>query len=377
MYIIYLIFAFNKFSVTTDLLEKAHTVFVFFVLIIGVIIVHIGEQIWKRKTRDRELKMTPSQLQALREELQQMFASFKTEITCLTQEQVQQAASGIASGVNVSMERLIKQYDCSVQAKFGNTHKAMDALDKRTESLEQSNKNLFQQCDQLSRDMQRLQSALEIAESDVPIVTADPNWDRATDGTIIRIRAEEPIPKCAALQALDAWLSEYKGKFICNNDDSKDSKSFVLKFTGPSGLAKTRVSKALASLRGQDGNWMAFEAKITEVSSAGGDSGSARVVRLSPGPDKSPKQVAREIAAKHLRNLLQQAVPRKRFFFNKTDGKISCDWIPIARVEPAEDKPVSIEWNNSSPLIGEIDKKDIVSRFCDSGRVPVQESWAI
>ena len=206
----------------------------------------------------------------------------------------------------------------------------------------------------------------------------DPNWDRAPDGTIIRVYVAEQISKQAAMQALEPWLSGYSGKYICNNDANKDSRRFVLKFTGPSGVAKTRVSKALESLRDGDRNWRVFEAQIPSNGGNGGSNGDGtRAVKLSISRDKSRKQVAKEIAGKRLKIVLQQSMPSKRFYFSKYDGKVSCEWIPIARVEPTEDKSVSIEWNNSSPLIAEFDKKEIVSRFRDSGRVPVQETWSI
>lgn len=231
--------------------------------------------------------------------------------------------------------------------------------------------------EKLRQDIDLLRDALEIAESATPQVTHDPKWDRVPDGTIIKVTAKEPISKQSAMQALDAWLLEFKGKYIWSDVVSKEAQSFIIKFMGPPGTAKQRVTRALSSLRGEDGNWTKFAAKLPVEAGTGDDGGDVRNVHLSVGPDKSSKQVSTEISGKRLRDILAQALPGKRCFFSRNDGKISSGWTSPAKVVPNPDKSVTIEWNNASPLAGQIDKQDVVKRFRDGGKEAVREEWVI
>ena len=158
---------FNFINIKTDVLGKINIfyLFVFFVwalLITGAIDFRYHLKQWKNRTNvSGHLKLPQPNVE--RDELQQMFA--KSEISQLTQEQIQSASSGIATGVNVSMERLIKQYDTTAQKKFTAMHNIIHEVDKRADKLSKGNEELFAKCDQLSHDMGHLRTALEVAEA--------------------------------------------------------------------------------------------------------------------------------------------------------------------------------------------------------------------
>ena len=222
-----------------------------------------------------------------RAELNSLLAAFKEEVGEITRTQVERSASAVTASVtasiNSSMSRLITTYDAGIQKKLDTVDKSLTDLRTRTTGIEQSNKELFAKCAAIHAQMSVLENALAVAEADTPHHQHDPSWDRMPDGTIIRLRSAEPILKSEALQAIDGWFTEFKHQSSVIGDDSAKSKSYVIKFTGPNGLAKAHAQKALAKLRGPDRQWIQFSAQVQVPPGLGLDGSSLKSVRVTLG----------------------------------------------------------------------------------------------
>ena len=349
--------------------------------------------------------------QISRKELTDLFENFKDAIAGITKAQVERASKSIGDQVGSSMQRLIVKYDEGMQKKLGRLDRSIEDLKARAESLEESHQEIFKKCadlsqqidgkvqslhgragnlqksnddlvnkcEGLSRQYEHLAKTLEVAESAPTQVTLqDPGWERDIDGTIIRISAREPVPRAEVIKSLEGLLDEYKDKVIFSGTNDADNKQYTIKFTGPTGVAKDRVGKVLGRQRQHDGTWQEFYAKVRPLSGAALSDDNIRTIRLSISDDKSPRQVAREIAGKKLREILKDMLPGKRLYFARETGKISCNWVGVARVDPKPDRTVNIEWNVHSPLYSDINKDDAVARFrLVNGTTPIHEEWAI
>ena len=314
-----------------------------------------------------------------REELLGLFESFKNEISGITKAQTEKATESMGTQIGGTMQRLITKYDEGVQEKYGQLEKKISCLNERTGSLEKSNGELFQKCADLDKKIGEFARTLEIAETATPAPTQppyNPNWDREADGTIIKVNANEVVPREDVIKALEGLLGEFKDRTIMSGSNSADSKAYTIKFTGPTGTAKQRVQKVLASQRRADGTWNEYSVKVRDPSDDSGD-GRLKLVRLSIGEDKSSKQIATEIAGKKLRDILSEVYPAKQFYLSKADGKISSNWINIAMVVPQPDKSVTIDWQVNSPLYSSINVEDVAVRFrlANGSAAATQEVW--
>ncbi len=48
--------------------------------------------------------------------------------------------------------------------------------------------------------------------------------------------------------------------------------------------------------------------------------------------DKNGMQTKRELLCKTLEKVLKEMLPQSEFFAKKTDGSVTSDWVPIARI---------------------------------------------
>ena len=310
-----------------------------------------------------------------RDELQTLFNSFKKEIKEITRVQCENSVSSMSTHVDASMQRLVRAYDVNVQAKLGAVEKELQSLDSRITSSEQSQGLLQGQLQHLTKKYDEMAKSIEMAEATPAQGVPDSSWDRIPDGTILRINAAEPIYKPDMLLAIERLLAEHKGQYVVSGAHDQASRNYTIKFTGLAGVAKTRVQRALASTRRFDGQWEKYEAK---VDGDGSNGGAHRDVRVSVSEDKSNKQLARERAGRRMRTILTDMYPDKKFFFNRETGKISSNWIPLAKLEPQQDRTCTISWNNNSPIINLINQADVVTRFRgDNEAVAVLEQWTI
>ena len=251
-------------------------------------------------------------------------------------------------------------------------------LKQSTGSLERSNQELFQKCADLEKQMDQFSKILEVAEKAPSQHTHNPNWDREPDGTIIKVTAKEPVPRDKVVKVLEELLGEYKDKATISGSNDTDSKFFIIKFTGPPGIAKQRVQKLLASQRQPDGTWKQYCVKTHDHGTGLADDARSKSVRLSISEDKSSKQIAMEVSGRKLRDILGDVFPHKTFYLSRADGNISSDWINIAEVVPLPDRTIRIDWQVKSPLYASIDTNDVAARFrLANGAAPVQEQWSI
>ena len=85
-----------------------------------------------------------------------------------------------------------------------------------------------------------------------------------------------------------------------------------------------------------------------------------------------------ETSGRKLRDMLGDVFPHKKFYLIRADGKVSSDWINIAKVVPLPDRTIRIDWKVKSPLYASIDTNDVATRFrLANVAAPVQEQWSI
>ncbi|CAK0855526.1 unnamed protein product, partial [Prorocentrum cordatum] len=120
------------------------------------------------------------------------------------------------------------------------------------------------------------------------------------------------------------------------------SKRYVLRMGGASGLAAMRVRKFLALLQPERDRWERIHCPLP------GGAGETTELRMSV--DKSPKQVAREIACKKVRLALGPLVPDGKIFVHREGGVLTYKFMPICKVEPSaiRRQPPQVFWCDPS-----------------------------
>ena len=197
---------------------------------------------------------------------------------------------------------------------------------------------------EVRRDIDELRRALNVAASARPPPPApDPSWDREVDPTIVVITSQRAPAKSAVLAALagmfaNASLSEADYQL----EGEELSRRYVLRMGGASGLAAMRVRKFLALLHPERNRWERIHCPLP--------GGAGETTELHMSVDKSPKQVAREIACKKVRLALQPMVPDGKIFVDREDGVLTYKFLPICKVEPSATRrqPPQVYWCDPS-----------------------------
>ena len=316
-----------------------------------------------------------------RSELTGLFDEFKDEIMSVANKQVQESVIKMGQQATSTMQRFLTKYDQSVQVQFSDIEKRLGDLSVKMERFEAGSHATSQAVASLSQGL----PAAEAATPDLSHARSLEllgSWEREIDPTIIQIGTSEQVTRTDIIGKIDEWLQclglNSKELYNIDGDEGTTGRKFTVRFTGQTGLASRRVSKALAHLRTPTG-WTRLEADIPAAASGDGSlTLPARKVKLFPPPDKCPAQVQREVCGKKLFNICKAQFPNQRLHFQRSTGTVFSNWINMVRVKVYPDAPAAIEWNNSSPLVAQMDtdaRNSVAARFRSQLPSGGEESW--
>ena len=130
----------------------------------------------------------------------------------------------------------------------------------------------------------------------------------------------------------------------------------MVHFTGNAGLATNRARRARAKLRLPGGDWRSFGSIRT---AAGGSTD-----RTFVDVDKNPQQLKRERDSKKLKAALDHLYPSKAFRFNRADGLVALDGVPLALVDPqTDDLPSKLKWHLTAVDSAHIVRDDVLREY--------------
>ncbi|CAK0902433.1 unnamed protein product, partial [Prorocentrum cordatum] len=232
------------------------------------------------------------------------------------------ALSGTMSEHCKAIDKAVEKMMCKVEHKVAVHDTRIDKLEKEVQEL---------------RDLLGLMRREEAPRPQA----ASGGFDREIDSTISMVRTREVMPKAAIARAVQPWLEDSnlgEGEFTVEGEPADTRYQIVVK--GARGYAARKVSQAISSLRlpGRGAGWW----KITAQSPLGAE------VELSISPDKSPKQVARELGCKKIVRAIADVYPNKKYFVDRGKGVVSSSWKDLISFEPTP--------GNQPPIINFSDK---------------------
>ena len=283
-----------------------------------------------------------------RETLESLFSEWKADVT---------------QNIQQSTEVLFKKYDNGVQKRF-------NKIETDVWTLRQGMQNTADDHAKMHGDIEKLERALEIAESSDAIRKSidQERFDRDIDPTFVRINAEQEIEFQNLQKTVSEWLDkDFAGLYEVQGITAKPVKNITVSFKGPSISAAKRVEKCLGNLRNVDGTWTQLYATNERQ----------QHVKVFEGPDKSQKQIRTETDSKRLLKCFEQVHSDKSFKCLRREGIISCRWKQIARVVPKSSGETTVEWNHTCIDEFNIFKDAMLNSFRSSSRSSVSVEWRI
>ena len=229
------------------------------------------------------------------------------------------------------------------------------AIEADVEALRATDERLAKQQLEMREQIKKLQAAMDVAEKTVPLVDAGNDFEREIDTSIIRVSAKDTVTKIELIKTLQPILTEASiddSMYTVEGDTA--SKKFTVRFSGATHLALRRVNKTLEMLRLPDGAWRELEAPKV----AGGAPS-----RLFLSRDKNRRAIRIEMDLRRLRRILTDALPGATYHADRIQGQLSCNWVPVVKVEPVADgSPSLLRWNqnylNANPSLDRIALED-------------------
>ena len=264
---------------------------------------------------------------------------------------------------------LLRNYDSLQQARFTDIEKTIRATGLAQDVLEEQNKALW-------GAIKKLQVGLAIAESVEPPAAApsfDPNYERDIDTTIVRLNTSVAVARALAQEAIASALSEAAAGENWKVEGPEVGQRFVVRFSGAGALAAQRCAKFLQSLRKANNEFARFYVSVA---------GSSQNVEIFLGADKSAKTIRTEMCTKKLKQAIEVLHPTLsgRTQANRRDGRVSIDWVPLARISvPTKEAIPVIVWNHAVCALHGIETVAAKNKFldlCESARNGAAIEWA-
>ena len=264
---------------------------------------------------------------------------------------------------------LLRNYDSLQQARFTDIEKTMRASGLAQDALETQTKALWDA-------VKKLQVGLAIAESVEPPLIApsfDANYERDIDTTIIRLNTSVAVARAVVQDAIASTLSEAAAGENWAFEGPEVGQRFVVRFSGAGGLGAQRCAKFLQSLKKANNEYARFYVSVA---------GSSQNVEMFMGADKSAKTIRTEVCTKKLKQAVEALHPTLagRTHANRRDGRVSVDWVPLARITvPTKEATPVITWNHAVCALHGIETVAAKNKFldlCENARNGAAIEWA-
>ena len=212
----------------------------------------------------------------------------------------------------------------------------------------------------------RMAAALSQAESyEMPAPQSD-DFERAIDPSILRINTSCPIHMANLKVTIDEWLQhDFAGHYQLRGPEVEEGTKFIIKFKGTPELAGTKVQKANAMLRQDDGKWKRLKATTRNNIETN--------VYIST--DKNRKMVKTEIVTKKLKDVFDKIHPDQRFHTNRQKGLVYRPWKPPLAMVLVKSDQVTLQWNNSQ--VDESIQKEAVAEAFREAQAGTAIQWSI
>ena len=275
-------------------------------------------------------------------------AQFREDYAKSIAESVAESVRNILpEAVNKATAPLFSRMEKSFQERFEGVVRRIVESERRLDQVEKD------QTGMLAR-LERLERVFDFAKAEPPIpVQRTADWERPLDKCIFVINASEAVSKTSVAIALGTWLeaASYEMGVQCELEGPQLSKAYILRFKADTHFAaEARVRQAHSALRMGPGQWRRFEA------TAPGD----RRVAVYVGLDKNKQDVARERAAKKLRDALSARLDRQLFIDRET-GTVLLSWQPVARVLVHPVDAAKVQWNLAGLAELRLDKPELAA----------------
>jgi len=289
-------------------------------------------------------------------------AEFKKELCDKATKQLVEATSSIQTTTDALVASLLRKFDHAAQTRFAAVETSVGSLKARTLALETDNKNIKSQIASIT-------TALHAAEAVVAPPPPPPQeWGRPPDPAILRLNTQPLVCKTDLAATVASWLHPHfkPTDFRINGEETIANRFFSIQFMGAPGLAASRASKALGTLKAANGQW----APPMLVKEADGSTDT----NLYISADKNSKQLRTEACGKKLFKVFEQVHPRAGYQLIKRQGLVKHRAAPIARAVPSHDGTCEIEWNSAHTNDDAIDHDEVTRIFRAEVQTPAV-SW--
>ena len=294
-----------------------------------------------------------------RSTLDDLLADLKTEITEANQREIQQATNRMENNINTSFARLVRGVDEANQRRFHSIEHDINAIKSQASIVETE-----QQAQRAELD--RMAAALSRAESyEIPAPQSD-DFERNIDPSILRINTSHPINLANLKTTVDAWLQkDFAGQYLLRGPEVEEGTKFVVKFKGTPDLAGSKVQKANAILRQDDGKWQRLKATTRNNIET----------NVFISTDKNRKMVKTEIVTKKLKDIFEKIHPDQKFHSNRQKGLVYRPWKPAIAMVVIKPDNVTLQWNNSQ--VDESIQKEAVAEAFREAQEGTAIQWSI
>jgi len=264
---------------------------------------------------------------------------FSTEMLALIQGSMDSSFANMERGFHNVMAQQLVDYDHGIQRRFDKQDTEISELHRRLDQISAEAKGNTNKVENLEREV----GLMENVPTARPPMSTD--FDRDTDGTILRIRTDKPVSKAAVARAIEQLMRDAdipQSQYELHEDRKRPpqsqstssaapsaeatpsafGKDFIIKFTGMASTAARRAGKTIGMLRHPDGSWRDLVATTPENEDA----------RVYVDVDKSPKQLAKERIAKKVHAACKDIYKDKEFYLQKADGKITSAYQIVAQI---------------------------------------------
>ena len=206
--------------------------------------------------------------------------------------------------------------------------------------------------------VQKLNEGLTIDERAAPSKreqSNDNDFSREENKTILKLSAKESLTKAAVEEFVKNWLQQPRDEYWTLSGPELGRK-FTIQFIGSGQIAARRADKANQSQRLGPGSWQRH--KI-------GAAADGKLHDVFIGVDKNLNTVKTEMAIKRIKKAVVFVFPSlaSLTYGVKSEGVLSIDFVPTAKVIVHPVEETTIQWNNAAVSQFNLDKERIASKF--------------
>ncbi|CAK0838178.1 unnamed protein product, partial [Prorocentrum cordatum] len=259
---------------------------------------------------------------------------------------------------HTALQGVRQEMEGTLQKLMAPSERRLDYMETDLRKFQKEQQRQEREQKDIRNELERMQKVLNVAEAQLPAIDAAKlaEWDREPSPCVFTAGSATSVTASEVKRSIAEWVADANLDMseIHFHGEAAPNRRHIFEVRAGAG-SQAKAIQLAAALRLRGGRWRRFQCIDTQGATN----------PLFVGPDKSAKQIRKEVQTKRMQTLLENAHPGHTWKCIRAKGIVTIDSVPLVELIPqGPSEPTRLLWNPQAASYN-IDVDAIAKQFND------------